>query len=235
MKIRNAAFLLLLTFLSISAVRAENADEIITKHISAIGGADAWKKINSVKFEGTMTVQGSEITIKGTILNKKGMRIDISMMGMSGYNILTPTGGWTYMPFAGQQKPEALTADNIKEGIDELDAQNELVDYKAKGHTAEFLGKEDVEGTECYKVKLTLKNGKVKTLFFDPASYYMIRSVEKSKANGQETEGIQSFSNFKKLPEGIVVPMSIVRDIGEVSVKKYEINPTIDESIFKVG
>jgi hypothetical protein len=28
-----------------------------------------------------------------------------------------------------------------------------LLDYKAKGYAAEFVGKETKEGTECFKVK----------------------------------------------------------------------------------
>jgi hypothetical protein len=235
MKIRNAAFLLLISFFSFSSALAESADEIISKHLAAIGGADSWKKLNSMRFEGTISANGAEIGIKATFLHQKGMRVDISMMGMSGYQILTPTGGWTYMPFTGQQKPEATTAEDVKEGQDGLDVKNELVDYKSKGHTAEYIGKEDVEGTECFKIKLTLKDGKVKTLFFDPSSYYLIREVQKHKANGQELEDTRNYSNFKKLPEGIVIPMSISTGNGEITVKKYEINPTIDESIFKVG
>jgi outer membrane lipoprotein-sorting protein len=236
MKALKNLFILLLTFVSISTLRAETPDEIITKHIAAIGGADSWKKLNSKKFEGTVTANGAEIGVTGTFLYQKGMRMDISMMGMTGYQILTPTGGWTFMPFAGQTKPEAFTAEDVKEGQDELDIRNELIDYQAKGHTAEYLGKEDVEGTECYKIKLTRKDGKVKTLFFDPSNYYLIREVQKHTANGQQFEQIRSFSNFKKLPEGVVMPMSMgLSGVGEITIKKFEINPKVDESIFEVG
>jgi hypothetical protein len=236
MKALKSLIVLLFALLSITTLRAETADEIITKHIAAIGGADSWKKLNSKKFEGTVSANGAEIGVTGTFLYLKGMRMDISMMGMTGYQILTPTGGWTFMPFAGQTKPEAITAEDAKEGQDELDIRNELVDYQAKGHTAEYLGKEDVEGTECFKIKLTRKDGIVKTLFFDPSSYYLIREVQKHTANGQQFEQTMTFSNFKKLPEGVVMPMSMsLSGLGEITIKKFEINQKVDESIFKVG
>ena len=40
------------------------------------------------------------------------------------------------------------------------------MDYKAKGSKIELVGKDDMEGTEVYKLKLTTKDGKEKTMFF---------------------------------------------------------------------
>ena len=53
----------------------------------------------------------------------------------------------------------------MKESVDQYDTQGSLVDYKAKGHSVEYLGKEDVEGTEAHKLKLTHKSGKTETMF----------------------------------------------------------------------
>ena len=213
--------------------QAQTADEIVAKHITAIGGADSWKKINSVYQEGSMTVQGTDVAISMTVLHNKGMRQNISLMGMTGYQIMTPTAGWNFMPFQGQQKPEAITADELKENVDELDTQGELIDYKTKGHTVEYLGKDDVEGTEAYKMRITQKSGKVKTFYIDPASNYIIRTVAKQKANGQEVEVTTDLSDYKKLPEGIVMPMSVKLPFGQMKVTKVEVNKPVDENLFK--
>ncbi len=62
------SFLLLATAF---IAKAQTADEIIAKHIEAIGGADAWKKVNSVKMEGTMLVQGATVTMTQTVITWK--------------------------------------------------------------------------------------------------------------------------------------------------------------------
>jgi hypothetical protein len=235
MKTQRFILAVMFALISIATLHAQTVDEIINKHIDAIGGKAAWKKVNSVKMTGTVTAQGAEISIVLTVLNGKGMRQDITLMGMNGYSFVTPTEGWMYMPFNGQQKPEALTADHVKDSQDELDIQGELIDYKLKGHTVELLGKEDVEGTECWKIKVTLKSGKVKTVFFDPTSFYLLREVSKTKANGQEHDQTTNFSNFQKLPEGITVPMTIGSGFGDLIIKKIEINTKIDDSLFKAG
>lgn len=230
-QLRNLFTLLLLTGGLLA--QAQTADEIVAKHLTAIGGADAWKKVTSIRQQGNMNVQGADVAVDITVLNGKGMRQNISVMGMTGYQILTPTAGWNFMPFQGQQKPEAITQEELKENADEMDTQGELVDYKTKGHSVEYLGKDDVEGTEAYKLRITQKSGKVKTAYVDPATYYIIRMVSKQKANGQEMEVTTDLSDYQKLPEGIVVPMSITLPFGQMKITKVEVNKPVDENIFK--
>ena len=213
--------------------KAQTADEIVAKHIEAIGGADAWKKVNSVKMEGTMIVQGTTVSITQTVLHQKGNRQDISVMGMNGFMIIAPTNGWNFMPFNGQAAPEPMTVEDVAEAQSELDVQGSLIDYAAKGHTVEYLGKDDVEGTDCFKLKINLKSGKSGTYFFDAKSYLLIRSIAKQKANGQEVEITTNFSNYEKLPEGILVAKSVTLPFGEMNITKITINGTVDESIFK--
>ena len=214
-------------------VKAQTADEIIASHIAAIGGADAWKKVNSVKLEGTMQVQGATVSMIQTVLHGKGNRQDISVMGMNGYMIVAPTSGWNFMPFNGQTAPEALTAEDVAEAQADLDAQGNLIDYATKGHTVEYLGKDDVEGTETHKLKVNLKSGKSETMFFDAKSYLLIRLISTQKANGKEAEVTTNFSNYEKLPEGILIAKSITLPFGEMNITKVTINGPVDESIFK--
>ncbi len=238
MKTLKLLSLFVVTAFSIATVKAQTADEIVNKHIEAIGGMENWKKVNSVVLTGTMSVQGMSLDVITTVLHNKGSRQDINAMGMNNYQILTPTAGWSFFPIQGQQAPEAMTADDVKEGQTDLDAQGSLIDYKAKGHTVELIGKEDVDGTECFKLKLALKTGKTETYFIDPKTYYIVKSVSIKKANGQEAEVSTGLSNYQKLPEGIVIPMSVSVPFGpgvnfDYIISKVEVNKAIDEAIFK--
>lgn len=212
---------------------AQKVDEIIQKHIVAIGGEENWKKVNTMKMEGSVSAQGMEIGVTQTIVHNKGMRQDISVMGMTGYTIMTPTEGWNFMPFGGQTEPEAMTADMVNEGKSKLDIQGDLIDYKTKGTKIDLLGKDDVEGTEVFKLKVVKKDGKEKTLFIDTKNYFVIREIEKIKADGKEMEVPVDYSNYQKQSNGIVFPMTLGTQQGEVTFKNIEINAKVDESIFK--
>ncbi len=212
---------------------AQTADEIIQKHITAIGGADNWKKVNSLKMTASSNMQGTEIPFTITILQGKGLKVEISVSGMTGWQIMTDKTGWSYMPFGGQTKPEAIPDETLKQSQDQLDAQGALIDYKAKGTTATYLGKDDVEGTDCFKVKLTYKSGKEETMYFDATNYYHIRSVAKVKAEGKEIEITSNYSDFQKLPEGIVYAMSQEGGMtGQMKIKSVEINKPIPDDFF---
>jgi hypothetical protein len=226
-KIIGMLFLLVAAF-----AHAQTADEIINKHIAAIGGKDAWKKVNSLVMEGALNVQGAEISVTIRQLHMKGQRQDISFGGMTGFVINTPTEGWMFLPFQGQQKPEPQPAELVKEESDGLDVQGNLIDYKEKGHSVEYLGTEDVEGTECHKLKVNRKNSGEQTLFLDPDSYFIIRSVTKSKAMGQEMDVRTDFSDYRDV-SSVKIPFSISTPNGPINIKSAKVNEPIDESIFK--
>ena len=213
---------------------AQTVDEIVNKHIEAIGGKENWAKIKSIRTESTMKMEGAEIKIISTQIDKKAMRSDITFTGMKGYSILTNKEGWDFMPFQGQTKPEPMTADDIKTRQDELEVQDDFITYKELGKKLDYLGKDDVDGTECFKMKMTDKDGKEVSFYLDPANYYVIKKVEKIKANGKEMESVTIYGNYKKTEAGILYPMTITADGGEMEITKIEINPTIDEAIFKL-
>ncbi|MBL7750612.1 MAG: hypothetical protein JNN29_04475, partial [Chitinophagaceae bacterium] len=72
MKLRPIYFLITL-FLGLSSLTfAQTADEVINKHVEAIGGADAWRKVTSLRQEGSMTVQGTDVQLVLTVVKDKG-------------------------------------------------------------------------------------------------------------------------------------------------------------------
>jgi hypothetical protein len=218
--------------ISFSFAQDLTADQIVNKYIEAIGGKAAWSKVNSLVMKGTLKLQGAELQMTSTVVDKKGMRQDFTVNGMTGYQIITPDSGWNFSPFQGQKIPEPITADDLKQGQDQLDIQGNLIDYAAKGHTVELMGRDDVDGIETYKLKETLKSGKEETIYIDPQSFLIIRDVIKEKANGKETEVKTDLSNYKKLPEGILVPMSIKLPFGELNITDVKVNGNVDPSLF---
>ena len=220
-------------FMSVNSY-AQKQEEIIAKHIEAIGGSDNWNKVKSIRSEATMKAQGAEIKMTFIHVDKKAMRQNISLMGMEGYSIITDKEGWSFMPFQGQTKPEPMTADDVKNAHDDLYLQDKFLTYKELGNKLEYLGKDDMDGTECFKFKMTDKNAEETTYFLDASSYLTIKQTSKIKADGKEMENSTMFSNYKKLPEGIMYPMTVGSGWGDAEFTKVEINPVIDENLFKL-
>ncbi|MFC0184046.1 hypothetical protein ACFFJX_16500 [Pseudarcicella hirudinis] len=49
--------------LSVSAF-AQTVDEVVAKHIEAMGGIDKWKSIKGVEMNNSMSMQGMDISMK---------------------------------------------------------------------------------------------------------------------------------------------------------------------------
>jgi len=232
---KSTATMLVALALSVSAI-AQSADEVIDKHFDAIGGKDSWRKVTSMKMEATVSTQGMDIPITVYQVHNKAMKQEINVMNMVGYVIMTTEGGWNFLPFMGQTAPEPMTKDDLEVGKEQLDIQSELLDYTAKGHSVELLGKEDVDGTECHKLKLTRKSGRAATYLIDTKTNYIVRTISKVMANGQEVDQTENFSNYQKQPFGILVPLSVQNSglPAPLLISKVEINPTIESSVFEV-
>jgi hypothetical protein len=217
------------------AATAQTADEIINKYITAIGGAEKWRTIKSLKVEGQVEVQGLAIPFMMQANHMKGMRVDAEFQGNKLIDIVTPAAAWSQNPFGGKPNLSPLSEEELKTKVDELDIQDAFVDYKAKGSTVEFLGKDEEDGNEYFKVKITTKIGNEKTYFFDTKTYLAYKTESITKVQGQEVKTSVKLLDYQTLENGC--KMAFKSDMGQMMqvIKKVTLNPTIEESIFKAN
>ncbi len=215
---------------------SQTADDIVNKNIDAIGGKENWRKIQSMRSEATLNTQGIEIPVVITQVHNKAAKQEYSVMGMSGYSIISVDGGWNFNPMQGQSKPEPMSQEELNIGKEQLDIQGELLDYRQKGHNVELLESEDIDGTLCLKLKLTRKSGRESFILIDPKTFYVVKTITNIIVNGQEIESSVLLSNYQKLPEGIVVPFTMENNQlpAPINFSKIEVNPKIDDAVFKV-
>jgi hypothetical protein len=237
---KNALLTAIALVLAFGAQAQNKVDDIITKHLEAVG-ADNWSKVEAVKMEAKVTSQsapGMEIPLTMTIINKTAARIDVTVMGMTQSSCVNGEKGWANNPFMGQTDAEPLTADQVKSMKDMTDLSGPLFGYKEKGYTAEYLGTEDVDGVEAHKIKVVMSPTKTQYSLIDPENFYEIKNVTVEKVDGQEVESASLFSDFKKV-DGLIFPFSIEQNnpmMGATVTKmdKISVNPVIDQSIFKM-
>ncbi|MBK7010929.1 MAG: hypothetical protein IPO65_12320 [Saprospiraceae bacterium] len=226
-------FFSLLTFLAVVfTLSAQTADEIIDNHIKAIGGAAKWNELNSMYSEMTTDMGGMKIPIKIWQQHMKGMRVEFEVQGMTGIQVVTDKDGWSLMPFMGQTKPEPTNEEALKSARSQLDIRGQLLDYKGKGSNVEYLGEDEDEGVEVYKIRLTDSNKTETTYFIDKESYLLIKAVSKVNFQGQEIDAVTKMSNYKDVG-GILIPHSVdSMSTGKMEIVKTEINPAIAEDKF---
>lgn len=221
------------TFLVTIGLKAQTAEEVVTKYINAIGGFENWKKVNSIYYEAELNAHGNNVQVYKTILNGKGMRRNMVGMGAVAFEIMTPKEGWEFLPFMGQQSPVQVEEDRVRQSADQYDAQGILVDYKAKGHSLGAMVKETLDGKECYKITVKHKTGKEEDFFFDTATYLLVQINGKQKMNGNMMDVVTRFGDYSLQGPGIRFPMSTSMNNMDAIIKKVEINKVVNENIFQ--
>lgn len=228
-----AAFILLHAF-----TFAQTAEEIIDKHIAATGG-DKWKTVNTVKMEATITSDGApgmNIVWTMVAVRDKSARMDVSVMGMTQSSAISGDKGWSNNPFMGKMDPEPLTADQVKSMHDMTDIDGTVIGYKEKGYTVEYVGTEDVEGTEALKIKMNKEGKKIEYIFYDPETYYEIKNIQVDEVDGKVVESASVYSNYKT-QDGIVFPFTMqqanpMMGNSTITFTAVTLNPEVDEKIF---
>jgi outer membrane lipoprotein-sorting protein len=224
----------------IPGLYAQTVDEIIAKNIQARGGMDKLKSVKSIRTTATMTM-GPGMEAPGVMVQKRPemARLEFTVQGLTAVQAYDGSKAWQIMPFMGKKDPEAMSADDTKEMEENADLDGALVDYKAKGHKVELLGKEKVEGTDVYKLKVTLKNGDVQTEYIDADSFLVIKEEITRTVRGTEHVIESSIGDYKEV-EGIIFPFAVENSMKgsdqkeKITVSKIELNVPADDAIFKM-
>ena len=213
--------------------QAQTVDDIVNKYIAGMGGTEKLVSLKTVKMEGSMSVQGTDLTITNTRSHLIGIRLDIEVMGTSNYQIANTTKGSAFWPIRGMSAPEDMEPEQFKSALNQMDLQGALCNYKDKGTTVELIGKEAVDGADAYNLKITFKNGVVSNYYIDPKLYRLIRSSGKLSVNGQQTDVVTSYSDYKQNADGYWFAYSVATTQGTITYDKISTNIPVGESIFK--
>jgi outer membrane lipoprotein-sorting protein len=217
-------------------------DEILKKNEDVLGGAEVINKVQTLKMTIRMVVGGGQMEFPMTLISKRPnlVRSESTIQGKSIISAYDGTTAWMINPLTGSSDPQKLDekmAANL--GSSDMDSSiGSLAALKAAGHTVELLGKEDVEGSPAYKIKLTRKSGLITTYFLDAGTFLPIKAITKVSQMGQEME-VEGFpSNYRKVG-GIMFAHSMDGKVGgqsmmQMNFEKIEINVPIDDSIFKM-
>lgn len=245
MKKLNKILLTLLLFFTFNSF-SQSVDEIIDNYFENTGGIDQWRKLKGVKMSAKLSQQGMEIPIE--IIQMQGGK-QMQIINFQGQSIKAQVfdGEVSWGINMMSQKPEKSdqeTTDNLK--LDNNDFPDSFMDYKSKGYTAELIGKETVDGTETFKVKLTKepktvdgkKEDDITFYFFDTENYVPIAiqtEVKEGPGKGMIME--ITMSDYQEV-EGLYFPFSQTQGIKDqpsipLIIDSIELNPTIEEKEFK--
>ncbi|HYK91468.1 MAG TPA: hypothetical protein VE398_22045 [Acidobacteriota bacterium] len=229
------ASLLILT----APVAAQTADEIIAKYIGTIGGKEKIEAIKTLRRTGKYTGGGGfEAVFVQENKRTNLVRQEITFQGMTGISAYDSKAGWKIEPWSGKKDVETMGEEELKAIVEDADFDGPLVDYQRKGNKVEYLGIEPVEGTDTYKLKVTLRNGDIRNFFMDKDSGVPIKIETKRMVRGAEQESETILGDYKEVA-GVYFPYSFESGAkgssqrSQITYEKIEANVTLDDSRFQ--
>jgi len=225
-----------LTLFIAAAASAETADDVIAKFVAARGGMDKIKAIQSLDMTIKANQQGVEFPGKLEWKRPERMRLEMTIQGKTMVQAYDGKNAWTIMPFLGSPDPQVMSADDAKDVIEQADMDGPLVDYKAKGNAVELVGKDDVDGSPAWKLKVTLKNGDTSYVYIDTETGLNVKETSRRKQQGSEIEIDSYLGNFKPV-EGVLFPFSIEnkvagKSMGQFTIDSVKANVPLDDKLF---
>ena len=206
---RVAAVLLLIV--AAPTALAYTAAELAAKNVDAKGGIDKLNAIQSLRLSGRMLVNGGTIELGYSTLVKSPhfIRYEAQLQGLTQVQAYDGTQAWQINPFQGRKDPEKLSADDAKGlGEDAADFTGALVGYQAKGYKLDYLGTEDIDGTEAHKLRVTRPNGDLSYVYLDPDHFLEIRVVNRRIEHGVPNETITDYGDYEKVND-VYLPFAL--------------------------
>jgi outer membrane lipoprotein-sorting protein len=239
--------LFLLALIASTASYGQTADEIISKYFENTGGLEKWKTVQGTKAIAKVNQGGMEIPL--SIVNLKDGR-QMTVITFQGKDIkqgvFDGTTLWSHnFMNMKAEKSDAESTENFKTNLGS-DFPTAFMNYKERGYKVELLGKETIDGTQTFKIKLTKKPIKIdgqpkdniEFYYFDTENFVPLvveSEINSGPAKGKIGQG--KMSDYQDVG-GLLFPFSLAQGLkGEgpmqpLTITKIELNPTVEDKDF---
>jgi len=237
---RNVLLLAMVALVSVWA-QAQTADEILARYFENTGGVAKWKALQTMTGTGKMSMQGMDLNFVLTMKSPNKQHMKIAVQGQEIVQAYDGTDAWMLNPFMGGKDPVKLTPEEAKQMTEE-ELQDDFIDYKKKGHEVKLLGKEEIDGVNCYKIELVKnknndKEDVTEIYYFDAENYVPIvvaSYVRSGPAKGQESRTY--LSDYQDV-NGLMLPFSIESKLNgqtaqKMTFEKIALNESVNDTMF---
>lgn len=224
--------------------RVQTADEIVEKHLAALGGRQALAKLTSRRATGTVSISTPggdltgpiELSYKAPNKSRAYMQLDLSAVGVADKMTIEQkfdgTAGWMLNSMQGDT---AITGNQL-ENMKNNSFPSSLLTYKESGIKIEVLPREQIAGKDVIVLTATPKTGSATKLYLDASTYLVVRSVAKLESPEMGTvEQTSDLSDYRTV-DGVKMAFMIVNtnpvQTLTIKIDKVEHNVPLDDALF---
>jgi outer membrane lipoprotein-sorting protein len=214
-------------------------DEIVAKAMTARGGLDKLRAVNTMKMTGKVTMQGRELPI--TVIAKRPnlMRQEMTIDGSRVVSAFDGTKVWVVNPMLGINQPREMSGPMADEMRDQPIFGGPLVGYKERGETLELVGPSTVGGVKTWRLKLSRASGRPMFIDVDAATGLELQWSRSVDQGGMAVDVDSVLSDYQPTERGIIVPRTMRTMVGGhqqgvLKVESVEFDVPLDDTEFQM-
>jgi hypothetical protein len=202
--------------LGASAALAQTADEIVEKHLAAMGGREALGRVRTRVSTGTVRVETAVGPISGTVeafakapnKSRSLVTLDLSSLGAGTFindQRFDGTTGYVIDTLNGNRD---ITGSQL-EAMRNNGFPTVWLDYRARGLTIVLTGQETLAGGAAYVLEVTPKIGPRARAWVDAETLMLVKtSVPLESTPAGPVEQVTEYGDFRTV-DGVKVPFSV--------------------------
>jgi hypothetical protein len=151
-------------------------DEIVERHLDAVGGAARLRALKSLRLTGRITLEAEDKVLEGPFVvemkRPRKTRMAAELNGLPTSQAFDGIMAWG-IPL-GKSSPEIADPDQTRDRELESEFDDWLLDHKARGISIASIERAPIGSIESIKLRLTFKGREMLT-YLDPSTYVEIR------------------------------------------------------------
>jgi hypothetical protein len=230
-----------------STALATTAAEVIDRNVAARGGLERWRKVDTMMWLGHLEregrTDGPHIPFVMQLQRPNHTRFEIKEQYNQFTRIFDGAHGWKVRPGNnGQPDTKSFSTEELNFSRDEFSIDGPLIDYTAKGVTANLDGIDMIDGQKAYRLSLQLASGARRKVWIDIKTNLEIRYDRPATSPFAPGAPVSVYYGAYDTVEGLKMPNSLaissapntsVREAGDrLVIDRIIVNPKLDGQAF---
>ena len=222
---------------------AQTVDEVVEKHLTALGGRAALAKLDSRLMVGPITLSTPGGEVSGSIEalaarpNKQRtlIKIDLASVGAGEVTVDQRFDGTNGYMLDSLQGNRAITGSQLETMRSSI-FPTQFLDYKDRGAVVELKGKEKLGDSDVFVLVFTPKSGTPVRQYIDAATFLPRRTIATVEVPGMGALDQVSDYLEQRDVDGVKVPFLVksasAAQSFSVTVTRVEHNVKVDQALF---
>jgi hypothetical protein len=221
---------------------AKTAAEVIDRNVAARGGLDAWRKVETMVWLGHLehgARDAQRVPFVMTLRRPNITRFELKEQFSQFTRIFDGAHGWKVRPGSdGRAETKSFSPEEVNFARTEYVLDGPLIDYQAKGVTADLDGIDTVDGRKAYRLSLKLPTGGERKVWIDTKTNLEIRSDRPATNPLKPGAPVSVYYRDYAAVDGLQIARSIETGVGageagdKLVIDRVLVNPKLDDGTF---